>query len=50
MHQQDKGYYNSPMNFSDLYHPLPAKHARLRGELYAKLNYQQVRAGEMPLI
>ncbi len=37
-------------DFSDLYHPLPAKHARLRGELYSKLNYQQVRAGEMPLI
>ena len=28
-------------DFKDLYHPLPAKHARLRRELYTKLNYQQ---------
>jgi len=26
-------------DFKDLYHPLPAKHARLRGELYKKLGY-----------
>ena len=26
-------------DFLDLYHPLPAKHARLRGELYKKLGY-----------
>lgn len=26
-------------DFLDLYHPLPAKHARLRGELYSKLGY-----------
>ena len=28
-------------DFTDIYHPLPAKHARLRGELYARLGYQQ---------
>ncbi|NDJ15159.1 MAG: hypothetical protein EBY17_28900 [Acidobacteriia bacterium] len=29
-------------DFKDLYHPLPAKHARLRRELYTKLNYHQI--------
>lgn len=43
-----KGHANI-FDFTDRYHPLAAKHARVRGEIYAALGYQQ-RVNNSPAI